>query len=136
MHKEQHAHILTNTGGNTSTPHLAVLAGCRLLALQTESGGAEEFTARIEVGAVRALVATVCRHVQLGTADLCKRRVRQVVLTILFKVFKGFQSLYIQTLDLPLTLMGPYFYPNHYFKWSPDHYDLFTRAHSITVSFL
>lgn len=67
-------HILTDAGGNTGAPHLVVLAGCRLLALQAEPRGAEELAARVEVGAVRALVAAVDGHVQLGTADLCQRR--------------------------------------------------------------
>lgn len=49
---DSHRHILTNTGGDSGAPRLAVLAGCRLLALQSESRRAEELTARVEVGAV------------------------------------------------------------------------------------
>lgn len=65
-------HNLTNTGGDSGTPHLVVLAGRRLLALQTETRGAEELTTGVEVGAVWTLVATVSRHAHLLTADLCR----------------------------------------------------------------
>lgn len=65
---------LTDTGGDVSTPHLAVLAGCSFLALKTVPRGAEELAARVEVGAVRALVSTIYRHIELWTADLCHRK--------------------------------------------------------------
>lgn len=84
MHTQKRTHRLTDTGGRVRTPHLAVLAGCRLLALQTEPRGTEELTARVEIGAVRTLVATVGGHVQLGTADLCQRRVRFTILSRTF----------------------------------------------------
>lgn len=64
---------LTNTGGDRYGPRFAVLAGCRLLAFQAETGGAEKLTARVEVGAVGTLVSAVIRHAQFGTADLCRR---------------------------------------------------------------
>lgn len=67
-------HSLTDTRRDASTPHLAVLAGCSFLALQTVSRGAEELAARVEVGAVRTLVAAVDRHVELWTADFCHRK--------------------------------------------------------------
>lgn len=67
-------HGLTNAGGHGSAPHLGVLARWGLLALQTESRGAEKLTARVEVGAVRTLVAAVSRHVQFGATDLCQRK--------------------------------------------------------------
>lgn len=43
---------LTNAGGDSGSPRLAVLAGCCLLAFQTETRGAEKLTARVEVGAI------------------------------------------------------------------------------------
>ena len=67
-------HSLTNTCGGCGTPHLAVLAGCRLLALQSESRGAEELTAGVEVGATRTLVTSVNGHFRLWTADLYQQR--------------------------------------------------------------
>ena len=73
MHKRT-THSLTNTGGDVSAPHLVVLAGCRLVALQTESRGADELAARVEVGSVRTLVPAVSRHAQLGAANLCQRK--------------------------------------------------------------
>lgn len=43
---------LTDTCRNLHTPPLVVLTGRCLLALQTESGGAEKLTAGVEVRAV------------------------------------------------------------------------------------
>lgn len=63
---------LTDAGGDGGAPRLGVLARGRLLALQAESSAAEKLTARVEVGAVGALVPAVNRHVQFGTADLCR----------------------------------------------------------------
>lgn len=77
VQQDNNTRSLTNTSGHSSAPLLAVLARCRLLALQTESRRAEELTAGVEVGAVRTLVATVGRHVQFGTADLCQRKSAQ-----------------------------------------------------------